>query len=126
MSAFDKGIQIGRETLYRINPKKMTLAELGSIARTSAKQFYKTEIKQREFVQGWYTYTQQYQTMFKDYPTKLDIVGITLKCGHCNTTFEIEFEIEDLEPVSFEELRKAKNEACPICHDTGKVVNHYD
>jgi transposase len=118
MTAFEKGVDISRQYLSRTDPKQTTLTQMGAMARVCAKRHYRTEAKQQEFVKGWYAYSQQFQTLFKDYPTQLHIMGITFKCEHCKTTFEIEYE----EPTDFSELRKAQHEACPICHDTGKAI----
>jgi rubrerythrin len=117
--AFDQGIKVGGEYISHVNIREKTMSEMGVIARQRAKECYKTEPKQQEFIQGWLALAQQYQTMFKDYPTKLQVVGIIFKCEHCKTTFEIEYD----EPVTFSDLSKEKSKSCPICHDTGKPVN---
>jgi uncharacterized membrane protein YebE (DUF533 family) len=117
MSAFEMGIKTGREYLYRIGPERSTIAEMGGIARTCAKQYYKTQAKQQEFVQGWHAVIQQFQTLFKDYPTKLHIMGVMFRCEHCQTLFEVEYD----DPIDIAEISTLKQKPCPICHDTGKV-----
>jgi hypothetical protein len=121
MTAFEKGTQIASEYIYRVDPAKTTISQMGAMARVCAKRHYKTEVKQREFVKGWLSYSQQFQTLFKDYPTRLHIMGITFKCEHCKTTFELEYD----EPVDLSVVRKAQYEPCPVCHDTGKIIDKW-
>lgn len=118
MDALEKGVKVGREYLCRIDPQKATIAEMGAMARTCAKQYYRTAAKQQEFIKGWQAVTLQFQTLFQDYPTKLSIMGITFRCEHCQTVFEVEYD----NPVDLSVVRTVKQEPCPICQDTGKVA----
>lgn len=117
MAAIDKGVRIGGEYLRRIDPKQTTLSQFAAMARTCAKHLYKTDEKQREFVKGWFAYTQRFHHLFKDWPTQRRIRGVILECAHCGSVVEVEYDTA----VSLSAISEELKVPCPVCMDGEKV-----
>lgn len=114
MNALGKGAKVGRAYISRVNPKTTTVIEMGAMARTCARECYRSEAKQKEFVSGWLAVSQQFLHMFKDYPTQRNIKSVILECQRCGE--EVKVSWPDKVP-DIGDIRKAQLLPCPVCHE---------
>lgn len=119
MDATENGAKQARS----INPglfEKLTREEYRKLGYVKAKQTYKTEAKQEEFMIGWIAVMQPYFKMMADGPRRrVTHALITIECDRCLSQEMLEFTGDDISDF----VRIYKNKPCPECQKADRCID---
>lgn len=123
MSAIENGAKQGER--FRLHSRvvrfeKMTRQQYKQLGMMKARQCYKTEEKQAEFLVGWIAVNQSFFKMMADGPRRRVIYAlITIECDKCLAQEMLEFTGDDIADF----VRIYKNKPCPECQKNDRHVD---
>ena len=118
MTAKDNGYIRGREYLRSCRIENVTFQEYRNLGRVDAKQLYKRQEKQDEFLLGWWQAGEQFLTLFKqtgeNYQTQKSVLSIRTRLENLSRELEEVLEAQEDDTIlqhmlqdAFEELDSA-------------------